>query len=130
MTPFALPGRATSAEMPEKLQELIDAWWVEAEKYNVLPLDDRMMTRFLEKIPTLRGDTRQYTYYPSETLVPESLAVSTRRRSHVISAEATIPDNANGVILSIGGEHGGWAFYMLDGKLAYTENMLGIDRTT
>lgn len=118
-----------AAEKPEKLQELIDAWWVEAEKYKVLPLDDRLMGRMFEKQPTLRTDTRHYIYYPSETLVPENLAVSTRRRSHVISAEVTVPDNANGVILSLGGEHGGWAFYMLDGKLAYTENMLGIYRT-
>ncbi|MEM8861017.1 MAG: sulfatase-like hydrolase/transferase, partial [Chloroflexota bacterium] len=115
-----------AAENPEKLQELIDAWWVEAEKYNVLPLDDRMMTRMSGKnpVPTVRTPTRLYTYYPSKTLIPENLAVNVRRRSHVISAEVDVGANANGVILSLGGAHGGWAFFMLDGKLAYTENYL------
>ena len=115
-----------AAEMPDKLQEMIDAWWVEAEKYNVLPLDDRMMGKMMDKtpLPSVRQATRLFTYYPSKTLVPENLAVSTRRRSHIISADVEVPDNANGVLLSLGGAHGGWSFFMLDGKLAYTENYL------
>ena len=30
-----------AADHPEKLRQLVDRWWVEAGKYNVLPLDDR-----------------------------------------------------------------------------------------
>jgi hypothetical protein len=30
-----------SEEHPDKLRELIELWWTEAEKYNVLPLEDR-----------------------------------------------------------------------------------------
>ena len=30
-----------SEEHPDKLRELIELWWTEVEKYNVLPLEDR-----------------------------------------------------------------------------------------
>ena len=33
--------RDLAAEMPEKLAEMIDIWWREAEEHGVLPLDDR-----------------------------------------------------------------------------------------
>ncbi len=35
-----------AAEHPEKLCELIDAWWVEAGQHGVLPLDDRTIELF------------------------------------------------------------------------------------
>ena len=31
---------------PERLKEMIDKWWREAEKYGVLPLDDRTLELF------------------------------------------------------------------------------------
>jgi hypothetical protein len=34
-----------SAKYPQKLKELQDAFWVEAKKYDVLPLDDRFSER-------------------------------------------------------------------------------------
>ena len=34
-----------AAKYPDKLKELQDAFWVEAEKYQVLPLDDRLAER-------------------------------------------------------------------------------------
>ena len=41
-----------SKEMPEKLHELQRLWLIEAVKYNVLPLDDRQIERF---VPELAG---------------------------------------------------------------------------
>jgi arylsulfatase len=34
-----------AAKEPKKLKELQDAFWIEAEKYHVLPLDDRLAER-------------------------------------------------------------------------------------
>ena len=36
-----------AAEQPEKLKALIDVWFEEAEKYDVLPLDDRLPVEIL-----------------------------------------------------------------------------------
>ena len=111
----------------EKLQEMIDLWWQEAEKYNVLPLDDSRMGRFNVPRPPVRKKTKLYTYYPGGSTVPEQLSVITRRRSHVISAHVEIPEGgAEGVIISQGGQFGGWAFFMKEGRLAFAENVLGL----
>ena len=49
-------------EMPEKLHELQRLWLIEAVKYNVLPLDDRQIERFVPELagrPTLiKGNTQ------------------------------------------------------------------------
>ena len=36
-----------ASEQPEKLRELVDLWWVEAAKYQVLPLDNRPLAAIL-----------------------------------------------------------------------------------
>ena len=113
--------------MPEKLQEMIDLWWQEAEKYNVLPLDDRLLSRFNAPRPPSRKGTKLYTYYPGSSPVPEQLAVRAKRRSYVITAHVEIPaGGAEGVIISQGGQFGGWAFFMKEGRLAFAENVLGL----
>ncbi len=46
--------RDLAAEDPEKLRELIERWWTEAGKYQVLPLDNRPFSRFvLERPPAV-----------------------------------------------------------------------------
>ncbi len=56
------PGRA----MPDKVAELVDLWWAEAEEYGVLPLDDRTIelffTRYRDRSP--HPTSRRYTYFP------------------------------------------------------------------
>jgi arylsulfatase A-like enzyme len=52
---------------PEKLRQMQDLWWVEASKYNVLPMDWRAVERFNSELmgrPSLSGDRKTFTYYP------------------------------------------------------------------
>ena len=58
-----------------KLIEMIALWYVEAGKYNVLPLDSRGTGRFADERPQLTKDRRSYVYYPSTQVVPENVAV-------------------------------------------------------
>ena len=74
-----------AGEHPEKLQTLIDAWWEDAERYNVLPLADPVSARSLGG--TTRRRRRQFTYYPGKASVPMRLAPNVADRSHRITAE-------------------------------------------
>jgi arylsulfatase A-like enzyme len=112
-------------EQPEKLKELIELWWAEAGKYNVLPLDDRMVSRVGGR-EALQAPRDKYVFYPGTVRLPERSAPNTKNRSHTITAEVTIPEkDAKGVICSIGGIPAGWSFYIKDGKLVYCHNYLG-----
>ena len=62
-----------SAQYPQKLKELQDAFWVEAKKHDVLPLDDRFAERGDPRLrPSLiEGFRRISTYYAGATRIPE-----------------------------------------------------------
>ena len=115
-------------EYPEKLQSLIDAWFEEAEKNLVLPLDDRSARELLGvERPSEEAPRERYLYYAGTSPVPEGVAVNTRGRSYKILAnvEITGPD-FSGVIFAHGSRFGGHALFIKDKKLYYVYNFLGI----
>lgn len=111
---------------PDKLRELVTLWYVEAGKYNVLPIDGRGQQRFADERPQLTADRQTYVFYPRTQVVPENAAPRILNRSHVIEAEVVIPDDgAEGVLLNMGGNTGGFTFFVLADKLHYVHNYVG-----
>ncbi|WP_162946412.1 arylsulfatase [Chitinophaga barathri] len=119
-------------ENPGKLKELIDAWFEEAEKNKVLPLDDRAAAQLLTiERPAAEPARDRYLYYPNTSPVPEGVAVNVRGRNYKILAnvDITSPD-ASGVIFAHGSRFGGHALFIKDRKLYYVYNFLGIEEQT
>ncbi|MDQ1519557.1 MAG: hypothetical protein QOI55_630 [Actinomycetota bacterium] len=119
-----------AATEPERLQELVDIWWREARANDVLPLDNRPLAALLNPRPRRQQDREQYVYYPHGAVVPETVAVNVRNRSHEITAHVDIPDGVvpNGVLIGLGSALGGWVLYALDGRLRYVHNLVGKER--
>jgi arylsulfatase len=114
---------------PEKLAELIDIWWTEAKRFQVLPLDNRPVAALLA--PRRPFDTRaRYEFWPGGALVPESVTVNVRNRSHAIVAAVEFDDPASleGVLLAMGNTLGGWSFHVHRSRLRYVHNYLGRER--
>ncbi|MGB3716574.1 MAG: arylsulfatase [Candidatus Promineifilaceae bacterium] len=111
-----------AAENRPKLIEMIAQWYVEAGKYNVLPVDGRGQQRFGEERPQLAADRTSYTYYPGTQEVPVNTAARIINRPHSITADVEIKANDEGVLISQGGIDGGYSFYVKDGKLQYLYN--------
>jgi hypothetical protein len=113
--------------MPEELERLKLLWLIEAAKYNVLPMDDR-----LERLnPDLAGQP-QLVRGKSQLLfggmgrLNEWSVISIKNKSHSVTADVMVPDSgAEGVIIAQGGMFGGWSLYAKDGKLKYCYNLLG-----
>jgi arylsulfatase len=114
-------------ENPDKLQALIKAWGEEADKNQVLPLDDRTA---IEQLGTERPSDEpardRYMYYPDTAPVPEGVAVNVRNRSYKILANVEVTASAAGVIFAHGSRFGGHALFVKDHKLHYVYNFLGI----
>ncbi|MEY2404737.1 MAG: hypothetical protein QOD38_2288, partial [Acidimicrobiaceae bacterium] len=112
---------------PDKLQELIDLWWSEAERYAVLPLNNE---------PGRGGDRRfrhdRYVYYPGIGSLTANVAPNLRDRGFHIVAELDVPatGGADGAIVCHGGPAGGYAVYIKDNRLHYVHNLLGATITT
>jgi len=106
-----------------KLIELIGMWYVEAGKYNVLPVDGRGTMRFAEERPQIAKDRASYTFYPGTQSVPFNAGPRLLNRPHSITAEVDIPEGgAEGALVSFGGTDGGYSFYIREGKLQYVQN--------
>ncbi len=106
-----------------RLIEMIGQWYVEAGKYNVLPIDSRGTLKFAEARPQISAARTSYTYYPNTQAIPANAAADTFNRSHTITAEVEIAEEgAEGVLLSHGGNDGGFSFFMQEGKLKFVHN--------
>ncbi|MFO1430183.1 MAG: arylsulfatase [Candidatus Competibacteraceae bacterium] len=120
-------ANSTDPAHQKKLQQLIEAWFEEAHKNLVLPLDDRSAAEQANIVrPTEEGPREEYTYYPGASPVPESVAVSIRGCSYTIRAEVTLEDGCEGVIFAHGSRFGGHSLFIKEGKLYYVYNFLGI----
>jgi arylsulfatase len=118
-----------AAENRPKLIEMIAQWYVEAGKYNVLPVDGRGQQRFADERPVIATDRTRYTYYPGTQEVSASAAPKILNRPHSINVLVEIPEEgAEGVLVSQGGVDGGFSFFIQDGKLRYTYNYVADQR--
>ena len=114
-------------QYPDKLKELIDVWFEEAENNFVLPLDDRTAVEQLGNArPQAEPPRDRYLYYPDTAPVPEGVAANVRGRSYKIVANVDMQPDAQGVIFAHGSRFGGHTLFIKDGRLHYVYNFLGI----
>ena len=114
-----------AGEYPEKLREMQDIWWIEASKYDVLPINARTVGRVVGR-PHPGGHRRRFVYYPGGTAIDMNAAANTKNRSHHIVVEAESPGaGVEGVLVAQGGRFGGFSLYAKGGRLCYSYNFLG-----
>jgi hypothetical protein len=112
-----------AAAEPERLRALVALWWNEAEKYQVLPLDNRALSELVLERPSAIPARSRYVYHPDAAAVPEVAAVNVRNRTHRVTAEVDIPPGgAEGVLVSQGSLLGGWSLYLKDGRLHWVHS--------
>jgi arylsulfatase A-like enzyme len=121
-----------AAKNPKKLGELQDMFWIEAAKYNVLPLDNSKIERMdVTNRPSLTTGRSVFTFYSGQVRIPEGSAPDLKNKSYKIAADVEIPENgAEGVIATQGGRFNGWGLYLLEGKPIFHYNLVGVQRTT
>lgn len=106
---------------PERLKEMIDLWWREAAQYGVLPLDDMGGKNGVGWWPEPRG---RWVLY-QDAVLPRHFKAGPRVRgiSHRITARIErASTDLQGVIVSDGGQFGGWCLFIQDNRLNYTTN--------
>jgi arylsulfatase len=117
-----------SKKNPQKLHELQRLWLIEAGRYKVLPLDDRMMEKMnpdtAGRPVLIRGNTQ--LLFGGMGRLSENCVLNLKNKSHSVTAEIVVPDKgAEGVIISQGANIGGWSLYASKGKLKYCYNWGG-----
>jgi arylsulfatase A-like enzyme len=129
---FSLANNLAS-QYPEKLKEMEELFMKEAEKYHVLPIDDRSIERTDAKIagrPTVMGDRTSLTLGNGMTGMGVDIFLGTQNTSYSITTDFEVDAKGNGVVLCQGGRFGGFSLYLKDGKPEFTYNYLGLQSYT
>ena len=109
---------------PQRLTDMIELWWREAERYGVLPLDDLTGGHQLR---LQRPGPGRWVFQQGAVLPhffrqgPFLLGSSHRIEAKIVRANTA----QGGVILADGGRFGGLALYVQHNRLCYTTNAFG-----
>jgi len=121
-------AKDVAAENADKLRDMQQIFAMEATKYNVFPLDDRILPRFLGPKPSYDAGRTDFVYTSEVTNVPfpgVAGAPKMLNRSYTITAEVEIPEGgAEGMLVTDGGKFAGYGFYLVDGKPVFTWNLI------
>jgi Sulfatase len=115
-----------AATEPERLADMIGRWWNEAERHQVLPLDDRFGPRFAENAARFHGARNRFVFHAGMGHVPTDVAPDVRSRSYTIEAHVEIGEaDAEGVLIAHGDATSGYSLYVKDGHLVHDLNIGG-----
>ena len=108
---------------PDKVDELVARWWVEAGANAVLPLEERTVTLSGNPNAEPRADKYTFTYLPGAFLPDTAMCPDLFNRSFRISAVVDAFEGAhNGLLLAIGDRFAGFSFFVQDGHLVFDYN--------
>jgi arylsulfatase A-like enzyme len=113
----------------DKLKAMQELFMQEAEKFHVLPIDDRLLERTNAELmgrPTVMGKRNSITYGEGMKGMGVDIFIDLRGKSYTITSEVAVDAKGNGVIVCQGGRFGGLSFYIKEGKPSFTYNYLGM----
>ena len=114
-----------AAQHPEKVQELKELFWEEAEKYKVLPLL-ATLSAFFGILPP-RAEADRLEYRGDVQNVAPGMIPHIYNHSYSISADLVVPDGgAEGVIIAEADHLGGFTLFVDGGLLTHTYSMMGV----
>ena len=115
---------------PDKLAELQDLFDREARTHNIYPMANNAYELLGAERPRLISGN-EATYLPGTVRVPEEAVVDIKNRSFSIIAEIDNPDgDAEGILVTLGGETGGFAFLVVDRRPTFLYSWLGMELYT
>jgi len=120
-----------AAKDPGKLKNMQELFMKEAEKYHVLPIDDRRFERLNAAAvgrPTMMQGKTTMTLGEGMKGMGTDIFISLFNTSYTITADVEVPSSGNGVIVCQGGRFGGFSFYIREGKPVFTYNYLGLEQ--
>jgi arylsulfatase len=122
-------SRDVGAANPAQLVELKRRFDQEAKENHVDPLGvsfNVMIDGAMNRKPERQKD---WHFNADSPRLPELAAPNLRSRSHVVTVDADVPANANGVLYSMGDVGAGVSLYVMNGMLTFEYNSFALTRT-
>lgn len=117
-----------AAKEPRRLAQMKSLFLKEAKANNDFPIGAGIWLR-IHPEDRVKTTYTSWTFDATTTRLPEFAAPGIGRESNVVTVQATLGENASGVLYALGGAGGGVTLYMDNGQLVYEYNMMIIERT-
>ncbi len=118
-----------AGKIPEKLADMKDMFLIEAARNNVLPIGGGLWVPVIHPELRISPPYQEWTFSGDITRMPEFCAPALGNKDNLVTIDAEIPANANGVLYALGAFAGGLTCYVEDGTLCYEYNLFEIQRT-
>ncbi len=109
---------------PDKLAEMVELWWSEADRHGVLPLDDRLIELFAPHLSdhSPHRPDRTYSYRPPMSPIPSQASPGTGGRAFDLTATVTRAAGEEGVVWATGNENSGMSVFVQGDRLVADYN--------
>ena len=118
-----------AAKMPDKLASMKEIFTMEFAKNQGFPVGGGLWIPVAHPELKISTPYKEWTFSGDITRMPEFTAPALGNKENVVTIDADIPANGNGVLYALGGFSGGLSLYVKDGVLSYEYNLFEIDRT-
>jgi arylsulfatase A-like enzyme len=118
-----------ASEMPDKLAQLKDLFLVQLTKNSGLPVGGGLWVPIFHPELRIAPPYTSWTFPGAITRMPEFAAPALGNKENIVTIDADIPENSNGVLYALGGFSGGLTCYVKDGILSFEYNLFEIQRT-
>ena len=117
-----------AAEMPEKLAQMREMFAIEAAETPCSRSAAACGCRLPPRVAHLSAVSR-VGFLRRITRMPEFCAPALGNKNNIVTIDADVPADANGVLYALGGFAGGVTCYLDDGILCYEYNLFILSRT-
>lgn len=114
---------------PEKLAQMREMFAIEAARNSVLPVGGGLWVPVYHPELRIAPPYTEWDFSGDTVRMPEFCAPALGNKNNVVTIDADIPENANGVLYALGAAAGGLTCYLDDGYLCYEYNLFILQRT-
>lgn len=118
-----------AGKMPEKLAQLKELFLIEAARNKALPIGGGLYVPLLHPELRLAPPYTEWNLSGELVRMPEFAAPALGNKANLVTIDADIPADANGVLYKLGANSGGLTCFVENGILCYEYNLFIIQRT-
>ncbi|KUI02720.1 arylsulfatase [Mycolicibacterium acapulense] len=116
-------------QRPEKLTQMREMFAIEAARNSVLPIGGGLWVPVYHPELRIAPPYREWEFSRDMVRMPEFCAPALGNKDNVVTIDAEVPADANGVLYALGAAAGGLTCYLEDGYLCYEYNLFILQRT-
>ncbi|MGN7807745.1 arylsulfatase [Ensifer sp. 22521] len=122
-------AKDVAADHPDKVEALKKAFGEQAEANKVFPVGGGLWSVVFHPEDAPSNPATEFRFTQDVIGVPEFTAPKVGARSNLVTLEAELRPDSEGVLYALGAFSGGVALWVENGKLTYEYNLFEIERT-